>query len=238
MSRSAKKQINLTKNIPFPNQYIQALYNKYKTWTFDEVSAVQFKGQWRKLFFKNDKVPLHLEIGPGNGKHFAKLCLNQSKDCFLSIELKYKALIQTIKRVRQNNCHNGKVIRYNASLIDSLFEKQELNNIYIHFPDPWLKKRRQKKHQLIKESFCKKIYKLQKPQSFLELKTDSESYFLQSVQWLKNTGYKIHKYSLNLYQDQKQEKGFMDSLSQFELLFFQKKIPIKYALFVKPSHSF
>lgn len=237
MLQSAKKQISLTKNIPFPNQYIRALYSEYGNWIFDEVSAIQFKGQWRKLFFKNEKTPLHLEIGPGNGKHFAKLCLNQSKDCFLSIELKYKPLIQTAKRVRKNNCGNGKAIRYNASLIENLFEKQELNNIYIHFPDPWLKKRRQKKHQLIQESFCKKIYNLQKAQSFLELKTDSENYFFQSVQLLKNTGYKINKYSLNLYQDQKPEKQFMNSLSQFELLFFKEKIPIKYALFVKPSYT-
>jgi len=238
MSQSAQKQISLTRSIPFPNQYIQALYSEYGDWVFDEVSAVQFRGQWRKLFFKNEKTPLHLEIGPGNGKHFVKLCLNRPKDCFLSIELKYKPLIQTIKRVRQNNCRNGKAIRYNASLTDNLFEQQELNNIYLHFPDPWLKKRRQKKHQLIQKSFCKKIYNLQKPHSFLELKTDSKNYFVQSVQLLKNTGYQIHKYSLNLHKDQKPEKEFMDNLSQFELLFFQKKIPIKCALFVKPPHPF
>lgn len=235
MSRSAQTQISSTKNIQFPNQYIQALYNEYENWAFDEVSATQFKGKWRKLFSKNHEAALHLEIGPGNGKHFAKSCLNQPEDCFLSIELKYKTLIQTIRRVRKNKSLNGKVIRYNASLVDELFKTKELNNVYIHFPDPWLKKRRSKKHQLIRETFCKKIYDLQRPGSFLEFKTDSEDYFYQSVQLFKKTGYKLHKYSLDFYKGQKKEKGFMENLSQFELSFVQKKIPIKYALFIKTS---
>ena len=233
MSRSAQTQINLTKNIRFPNHYIQDLYNKYKGWAFDEVSALEFKGQWRQLVFQNSTAPLHLEIGSGNGKHFARLCLNQPENCFLSIELKYKPLIQTIQRVRKNNSLNGKVIRYNARLIENLFEKQELNNIYIHFPDPWLKKKKQKKHQLIQEDFCKTIYELQRPGSLLEFKTDSEDYFHPSVQYFKNAGYQLSECHFNLHKTKKIEQGFIDHLSQFELLFVQKGLPIKYALFIK-----
>ena len=227
------QQINPTKNIKQPNPYIQALYNEYKDWAFNEASAIQKKGQWRKLFLKKHSTPLHLEIGPGNGKHFAKLCLNQPKASFLSIELKYKALMQTIRRVRKNDCLNGRVIRYNARRIGDLFKKQELNNVYIHFPDPWLKKRRYQKHQLIQEDFCKTLSLLQKPNSFLEFKTDSEDYFHQSIQWFKTAGYQLCQCHLNLYKNQKQIKGFMNGLSQFELLFFQKEVPIKYALFLK-----
>ena len=234
MSRSAQKQISLSKNIKHPNLYVQALYSEYRDWAFDEVSALEFKGKWREAFSKNYKGPLHLEIGPGNGRHFAKLCLNNPTDRFLSVELKYKPLIQTIRRVRKDNSSNGKVIRYNASLIETLFEKQELNNVYIHFPDPWLKKRKYKKHQLIHENFCKKIYNLQESSSTLEFKTDSEDYFHQSTEYFKKAGYKLSKCSLDLYKNTKQEKGFMEDLSQFELLFFQKKVPIKYSVFVKP----
>lgn len=233
MSRSAQQQISLTKNIKKPNKYVKALYNEYKDWVFDEISAPKLKGKWRKTFAKNYKGPLHLEIGPGNGKHFAQLCLNHPENYFLSIELKYKPLIQTIRRVKRQNSVNGRVIRYNAGLISDLFEEQELNNIYIHFPDPWLKKRRGKKHQLLQEAFCEKIYKLQKSSSVLELKTDSENYFIQSVKYLKKAGYQLCEYNLNLYKNAKQEKSLIEKLSQFELLFFQKTVPIKRAVFTK-----
>lgn len=231
MSRSAQKQVSLTKNIRNPNLYVQALYKEYKSWALDESEAVKYKSHWRELFLKNSYSPLHLEIGTGNGKHFSRLCLKKPEDCFLAIEIKYKALIQTARRIKNNNSQNGKVIRYNALLLKDLFKKKELNNVYIHFPDPWLKKKRQKKHQLIQEDFCKTIYDLQKNNSFLELKTDSEDYFHQSVERFKKAGYKIHKKELNLYEKQKPKD--LNQLSQFELLFFQKEIPIQQAVFIK-----
>lgn len=233
MSRSAQIQISLTKDIRFPNHYIQAIYNEYKREVLDEATAPKHKGQWRQFFSQDDSALLHLEIGPGNGKHFAQLCLKQKKDCFLSIELKYKALIQTARRIKKNNSKNGRVIRYNARLIEQIFEDQELNNIYIHFPDPWMKKKKQKKHQLIQNEFCQSIYKLQKKGSFLDFKTDSEIYFHQSVKRFQTAGYKLERCNLNLHKNQIPEKGFMNSLSQFELLFFQKQIPIQWALFIK-----
>ena len=228
MSRSAQKQISLTKNIKHPNHYIQALYKE--KWVFDEETAVSYKGKWKSLFDKNLSDSLHLEIGCGNGKHFASLCLNNSQDRFLGIELKYKALIQTIRRVKKNSSENGRVIRYNARWIDNLFEPKELNNVYIHFPDPWLKKRTSKKHQLIHADFCRKLYQIQKSNSVLEFKTDSEDYFEQSVQEFKKAGYKLEKYSVDLY---KQNLPPANSLSQFELIFVQKNTPISYSLFVK-----
>ena len=228
MSRSAQKQISLTKNIKHPNHYIQALYKE--EWAIDEEQAVFYKGKWRTLFDKKLSNSLHLEIGCGNGKHFSNLCLENPKDRFLAIELKYKPLIQTIRRVRKNKSNNGRVIRYNARWIDSLFEPKELNNVYIHFPDPWLKKRASKKHQLIQPDFCRKLYQIQKPNSFLEFKTDSFDYFEQSVQEFKKAGYHLKKYNTHLY---KQSSAPTNKLSQFELIFVKRNIPINYSLFVK-----
>lgn len=228
MSRSAQKQISLTKNIKYPNEYIKSFQKE--EWAIDEETAVKQKGKWRNLFEKKRLKFLHLEIGCGNGKHFANLCLKNSQNCFLAIEIKYKPLIQTIRRIKKNNIKNARVIRFNARYIDSLFEEEELNNIYIHFPDPWLKKRKSKKHQLIQADFCKKLYQIQKTDSFLELKTDSKDYFEQSVKELKKAGYKLEKYETDLY---KQKEPSLNNLSQFELIFVKKNIPIHYCLFVK-----
>ena len=232
MSRSAQKKISLTKNIKYPNHYVQALYKE--EWAFDEEEAPSYKGKWRTLFNKNLSNSLHLEIGCGNGKHFSDLCLKQNQDCFLAIEIKYKPLIQTIKRVRKNKSINGRVIRYNARWIDNLFTAGELNNIYIHFPDPWLKKRRSKKHQLIQPDFCQQLYHIQKTNSILEFKTDSADYFEQSLKTFKKAGYTLKKHSRDLY---KKEPPLIENLSQFELIFFKQNIPIHYSLFVKTKNN-
>lgn len=233
MSRSAQTQISLTKNIPSPNIYIRSLYREYKDWVFDEVKAPSMKGKWKTDVFQNKYQLLHLEIGPGNGRHFARQCCQNPKEGFLAIEIKYKPLIQSIRRVRKNKSENGRLIRYNARFLTDLFEKQELNNVYIHFPDPWLKKKKQKKHQLITSDFCKNLYEIQKSKSLLELKTDSENYFHQSIPLFLDAGYQVKKQSLNLYKDKDFKNQSMDSLSQFELLFVQKSLPVKYALFEK-----
>ena len=225
--------MSLSPRSGFLNPYIRELSEDHKGWAFSFSEAQHLRGKWRQVFSKNYKGPLHLEIGPGNGRHFARLCLDKPGESFLAVEFKYKASAQTIKRVRKSHSLNGRLIHCDASLIGNLFKDQELNNIYIHFPDPWLKKRRQKKHRLLQENFCQEIYKLQKPGSFLELKTDSEEYLNSSVQWLKKAGYRLSRYSLDLYKGRSDEKSFMEDLSWFELLFFQKKAPVRYALFVR-----
>ena len=238
MSKSVK--IGLTKNIRYPNEYIQALSDSYKNWIFNEEEAPSYKGKWLSVFSTQEQKPtkikqpnldLDLEIGTGTGVPFTRLCLEQSNRHFLALEIKYKPLIQTIRRARKNNLKNMRGIRYNAKAIEDLFEKEELNNVYLHFPDPWLKKRRQKKHQLIQPDFCNQLYQIQKPSSFLDFKTDSLDYFESSLEHFKKVGYKIHKLNHNLYE--KEKPTLLDNLSQFELIFVKKQHPIKYALVYK-----
>ena len=212
---------------------MERIFDQYKGRAFDEPAGPQYKGRWRKLFNKTDKAPLHLEIGPGNGKHFAKLCLNRQEHCFLAVELRYKALAQTVRRLDKRLCQNGAVIRYDASFIDEIFAEGELNNVYIFFPDPWTKKRRQKKRRLISAEFCQKLYKLTRPGSFLEFKTDSEEYFRQSLKLFQSAGYEAEGSSLDFYQDFGAPPALED-LSWFELLFYQKQIPIRYIYMRRP----
>ena len=89
-------------------------------------------------------------------------------------------------------------------------------------------KRRHKKHRLINKNFAKSLYKIQKENSLLEVKTDCQEYFLCAEEVFKNTGYKVKKYTRDLYGNEKQDKNLLDKFSQFELIFFQKKIPIAY----------
>ena len=226
MSRSANKQILIAKQIKYPNAYVKAVYTEYKDWILETAQAKTHKGKWHAVF-GTKSAPLHLEIGPGNGLHFARLCLNQPQEFFLAMELKYKPLIQSIRRVRKNQSTNARMLHANASLIETLFAKKELNHVYIHFPDPWLKKRKSKKHQLIQEAFCKSLYKIQKPNSFLDFKTDSLEYFEQSLTRFQKAGYKLDQ----CYKDYYRNKNFeIHELSQFEKIFVQKAIPINYAI--------
>lgn len=239
MSKSAQKHLFKTKDIKNPNTYIQALQSHLKPYFLSEEQAVQWKGQWRKkLAFKSCKPKLHLEIGTGTGKHFSQLCSSQNQDCFVGIEIKYKPLVQTIKALKDVACQKAKVIRYNARYLEDLFEKEELNDVYIYFPDPW-PKTKNRKHRLLTLDFAKKLYLLQQNKSLLKLRMDSKEYFLDSVQYFKKAGYKILDYTEDFYKacPSSQNKGEAQELKKgmtlFEKIFFTKQIPIKHASFQK-----
>ncbi len=210
----------LTKNVPFPNLYIKMLPD-FKNWIYLEEEAINLKGKWNNVFEKPEQ-PLDLEIGCGNGFFFAEQVEKNPDRNLLGIELKYKPLVQTVRRIKNKNLHNGRGIRFHAGYLDALFAPQELSKIFIYFPDPWPKKR-QKKNRLINSSFLNKLNVLQKPGQFVDFKTDSEDYFDFVLGEVKKTSYKILGDTRNLHQSEWAKENFLTS---FEKIFISKGLPI------------
>ena len=139
-----------------------------------------------------------------------------------------------MRKLKRERLNNGRGLRYNAALLELLFKPLELNNIYIHFPDPWPKKRQQK-HRLLTESFAEKSYQLQRPGSFLEIKTDNQAYLQEAKPLFKKAGYLLRKYTQDLHEGSEKNQEFFQNLSQFELLFVKKHIPIGFLKLEKPE---
>jgi len=225
MSRGAQKQVSRSRDLPKPNIYVQALLGEFSPWAFDEERAPEYRGQWRAEFGVEEESPLDLEIGTGNGFHFAWRAQQNPSRALVGIELKYKPLIQSIRRARANESTNARMVRYNARLIDDLFAPGELNDIFIHHPDPWPKKS-QKKHRLIQSDFLVRMYKLQSAGSVVEFKTDSEDYFDWALPLFEESPYKILGSTRDLHNSEYAAENFV---TQFETLFLKKGQPIYYA---------
>ena len=226
--KTANSKLANTKPVPTKTANLKPATSKpkkLKPTNSNKTNSNQFNSIQKVL-----TLDLDLEIGPGTGIHFTKLCLQNTNRNFLALEIKYKPLIQTIRRARKHKLENMRGIRYNAKAIGKLFEKEELNNVYLHFPDPWLKKRSQQKHQLIQPDFCKQLYEIQKASAFLDFKTDSLEYFERSIEHFKTAGYQIETINKDLHSN---KAPLLDQLSQFELIFVKKQQPIKYALLYK-----
>src|SRR5258708_7940906 len=146
--------MSLTRNIPNPNIYVKML-PEYAGWIFPEEEALKFKNRWSEAFVDRS-LPVDLEIGCGNGFFFEHQVKSRQDRNLLGIELKYKPLVQTVRRVRKLNLGNGRGIRFHAKLIDQIFAGDEINHIFIYFPDPW-PKLRQQKNRLLKTEFLTKL---------------------------------------------------------------------------------
>lgn len=210
------------------NPYVKLLKEDFATWAFDEEKSQTFKGKWRELAFACPSVdkPMDLEIGTGNGYHFEKLAADQEgKRLTLGMELKYKPLVQTIRRTVRAGLKDARMFRYDASYLPDVFEKGELNNIFIHFPDPWPKIRHHK-NRLIQDEFLKETFDLQRAGSFIEFKTDSLPYFEWAIEIFKRTPYKVSAESRDLHNSEWKSLNF---ITQFESLFLKQGLKINYA---------
>lgn len=227
MSKSGQLRISSTKSIPRPNEYVSGLTGEYAEWSYDESRTPAFKGKWRSESFKvPEDTPLDLEIGTGNGLHFAHHAFHHPERCLLGIELRYKPLIQTIRRALRNNSVNARVSRYNAYLLGELFTPGELNDVFIFFPDPW-EKSRQHKHRLIRDDFMKQLYEMQRPGSRLVFKTDSRDYFDWSLERFKRSPYKMTGYTYDLHGSEFASENF---ITQFENIFIRQGLKIGFAV--------
>ena len=131
----------------------------------------ELRGKWNS-FFKNDN-PIVLELGCGKGEYTTELAkLNPNKN-YIGIDIKGARIWKGAKESIQNNLNNVCFIRTQIELIDKIFFKQEISEIWITFPDPQQKIQR-KKHRLTNVVFMSMYKKILKKGGEVNLKTDSE----------------------------------------------------------------
>jgi tRNA (guanine-N7-)-methyltransferase len=227
-----RPKINLTKSLPKPNIYALALDNEYRNCAFNEERAPLNKGQWRpQVFHVEETFPLDVEIGTGAGMHFAHHASRFPERALVGLELKYKPLIQSIRRAKAAGGVHNAICRYHAFNLDLLFADDEINNVYIHFPDPWVTPRKPR-NRMVGRNMLDQIYKMQRINSFIEFKTDSREYFLWALDEIAQTSYHIEFQTLNLYAE-KNEYFVNNFQTSFEKIFVNQQIEINYIKLVK-----
>jgi len=113
--------------------------------TFDNV--LQFpgniKGKWRE-FFKNEN-PIVLELACGKGEYAVGLAKLYPNKNFIGIDLKGNRLWGGAKKALQENLTNVAFLRILIDRITEFFGWEEVQEIWITFPDPQLRKSKAKK---------------------------------------------------------------------------------------------
>lgn len=220
-----RRRLNLTKNLPVHNKYTSGLEGEFAHVAFSEERAPANKGQWReKVFGVGPDVPMDLEIGTGNGFHFGHRSLTYPDRCIVGIELKYKPLYQAIRRCLKGGAKNAAICRFHAFNIPDLFELGEINDVYIHFPDPWTSPKKPK-NRIVNRAMLATLHSMQRPGSMIEFKTDSREAFLWCREEIAASPYKVEKETLNLHKSEFTEGNFE---TFFESIFVKEGIEINY----------
>ncbi|MFY0696432.1 MAG: tRNA (guanosine(46)-N7)-methyltransferase TrmB [Balneola sp.] len=131
------------------------------------------KGSWNANIFKNEN-PIVLELACGKGEYSTGLGKLYPNKNFVGFDLKGNRLWVGAQRALDQELENVRFFRAYIDHLDQFFEKEEVSDIWIIFPDPQLKKDRKK---LTAPKFLKLYRPLLKSGATINLKTDSQELY-------------------------------------------------------------
>ncbi|MCD8072856.1 MAG: tRNA (guanosine(46)-N7)-methyltransferase TrmB, partial [Alistipes sp.] len=166
---------------------------------FDEIfhKDYKLKGRWREDFFRNDN-PVVLELGCGRGEYTVALGEMFPETNFIGIDIKGARMWRGAKTATENGMGNVAFVRTRIEFIESFFAPGEVDQIWITFPDPQLKKNRVKK-RLTSPLFLEMYAKFTKENASVHLKTDCLHLHLYSRAVAEENGLEIVTASRDIY---------------------------------------
>ena len=121
----------------------------------------QYKGFWNEKVFKNNN-PIVLELGCGKGEYSVALAQKFPNKNFIGIDIKGARFWRGAKTAVEENIPNVAFIRTQIELIEYVFAKNEVDEIWITFPDPQIKYKRTK-HRMTNSAFLQRYKNVLKP---------------------------------------------------------------------------
>lgn len=187
-------------------------------------------GTWRQRF-STQTAPLYIEIGTGKGQFLAKASRQFPEINWIGIERIEEPLLQAVQKGEEYKTTNLRYLWGDANLLNELFAPNEIDQIYLHFSDPWPKKRHAKR-RLTHRSFLSRYQEVLSPQGHIILKTDSESLYQFSLEEFKEMGWTIQQQSWDLHQS---EYASANITTEYEDKFVAKGMPIFYVKVSSPT---
>ncbi len=129
--------------------------------------------------------PKILEIGCGMGETTAAIAAAHPENDYLGIEVHAPGVGSLLKEIATRELANLRVIRHDAvEVLRDMISPASLAGIHIYFPDPWPKKRQQKR-RLIQSPFVALLASRLAPGGYLHCATDWEEYAQQMLDVLR-----------------------------------------------------
>lgn len=127
---------------------------------------------------------LILEIGFGMGEATAHIARVRPDDNFLCCEVHEPGVGALLKRIGEHDITNIRILQHDAvEVIDHMLPEGSIDGVHIFFPDPWHKKKHNKR-RLIQSPLVAKLATRLKPGGYFHCATDWEPYAVQMLEVL------------------------------------------------------
>lgn len=199
-----------------------ATFNNVIQPTREEVVNGNFalKGKWSTDFFKNNN-PIVLELGCGKGEYTVGLANRYPNKNFIGVDIKGARFWRGAKTAVEENMSHIGFLRTQIELIEYCFAENEVDEIWITFPDPQIKYKRTK-HRLTNTEFLQRYKKILKKDGLMHLKTDSEFMHGYTLGLLHGEGHEVLYANHNVYKNE----GAPDVVTSIQTFYEQQYLEI------------
>lgn len=168
-------------------------------------SGVSFKGRWSQECFGNVS-PITLELGCGKGEYAIELAKKYPDRNFIGIDIKGARIWRGAKTALDQEIPNVAFIRMEIDHIEDVFGKDEIEETWITFPDPYLKKSKANK-RLTSQRFLDIYKKIMVNDGLVNLKTDSEELYDFTKETISVGGHHLVRMIDNIYTEKELQEG-------------------------------
>jgi tRNA (guanine-N7-)-methyltransferase len=215
-----KKLAHFAENLTFPHLF----QNPYP----DFSQPFHLKGNWKQDYFHNDQ-PLIIELGCGKGEYSVNLALQYPENNYLGIDIKGARLWRGCKMVQEMKLKNVAFIRSRIDYIEYFFGKDEVDKIWLTFPDPQPQSNRKRK-RLTSPLFLNRYKKFLKSNGIIHLKTDNAGLYHYTLDIIEEEKHRLIFASEDIYK-MEQPHDATTIQTFYEAIYLKQEIPIKYIEF-------
>ena len=162
----------------------------------DETVAAM-AGHWREAYFHNSN-PIVLELGCGRGEYTVGLAARCPEKNFIGIDIKGARMWAGAKEAIAQGLQNVAFLRTNIEMVTRFFAPDEVDEIWITFCDPQMKKATKLRTSTY---FMQRYQQIMKPSGLIHLKTDSPFLYTYTTEMLKLNPYPVLASTDDLYAD-------------------------------------
>ena len=160
----------------------------------------QKKGKWAEVF-GNDH-PIHIEVGMGKGQFIIEMAKRNPEINYIGIEKYSSVLVRAVEKLEDFEQNNLRLIRMDAENIEEVFDKDEVDRIYLNFSDPWPKDRHAKR-RLTSTRFLERYNNILTPEGRVMFKTDNKDLFDFSLEQVEEAGWILENHTYDLHHSEK-----------------------------------
>ena len=158
------------------------------------------KGKWGVDFFKNDN-PIVVELACGKGEYTVNLAQMFPEKNFIGVDYKGNRIWRGAKTAIEEGVKNVAFLRIQIENLIEYFTDNEVDEIWITFPDPQPQLSREKK-RLTSDRFLNMYRQILRPGGYINLKTDNDGFYNFTVEQVAKLELTTHVKTEDLYHSE------------------------------------